>query len=52
MKILLASLSLAVVPSVALAAAFYLIMHDKDHWGWFIFIAVIACGSAYKEGSK
>lgn len=27
----------------------YLVIHDKDHWGWFILAAVLLCPSSSRD---
>jgi len=45
MKYLLANLGVNLVALAAVGAALYLIIHDKDHWGWFVFLAFVCAGS-------
>ena len=45
MRFFWSNLSANAVALASVGTAAYLIANDKDHWGWFIFIAIITAGS-------
>lgn len=57
MKYLLANLGVNLVALACVSAAFYLAIHDKSGWGWFLFVALCAAcsvsfGSEKEEEEK
>ena len=45
MKSLLANLGVNLVALACVVAAGYLAAHDRDGWGWFLFIGFLCAGS-------
>lgn len=41
-----------VLPAICFGVAAYLAIHDKDGWGWFLFVGILCCGSVKWDDSK
>lgn len=53
LKYILANLGVNLVALCCVGVAAYLAVNDKEGWGWFLFVAVIAAGSVtFKTTSK
>lgn len=51
MKFMLANLGINLVALACIGVSAYLAIHDKQGWGWFLFVAVIcACHVSFGEG--
>jgi len=52
MKYLLANLGGNLVSMACIAGAIYLAVHDKEGWGWFLFVGLVCAGSVNFGKSK
>ena len=51
MKIALMNITANLVSLSCVGCAGYLVLKDKDGWGWFLLVALI-CQGAYRIGNK